>query len=150
MQVELQPAADVPARAALLRLLSDADAPGCFGKIENVPRLVAFMLWPAYRGSLLEGAVASVGGISASLSERVTGALVCLLCQPAYMAAHAIAGKAELQGALRMLGMSAPELPSHMLAPFRTASGALSHDRPTRHFKLRCRATNPDSLPCAP
>jgi hypothetical protein len=47
------------------------------------------MLWPEYRGSIFEGVVASIGGISASLSERCTGALVCLLCQPSYMVAHA-------------------------------------------------------------
>jgi hypothetical protein len=81
----------VAASRALLKQLSVEGAPGCFGNIENVPCLISFMLWPEYRSSILEGVVASIGGISASLSERCIGAVVCFLCQPSYMSSHAIA-----------------------------------------------------------
>jgi hypothetical protein len=88
VQEQLQAGAPVAASAALLSQVSVEDAPGCFGKLQKLPCLVSFMLWPVYRSSLLEGVVASIGGISSSLSERCTGALVCLIAQPTYMASH--------------------------------------------------------------
>jgi Tubulin folding cofactor D C terminal len=74
--------------------LSVDGAPDCFGKLERLPCLVGFMLWPEYQGSLLEGIVASIGGIDSMLSERCAGALACLLFQPTFMASH-VAGPAD-------------------------------------------------------
>ena len=56
MQEMLQPGAKVPAADALLRQLRVPSAPACFAKLERLPCLVAFMVWPEYRESLLEGA----------------------------------------------------------------------------------------------
>lgn len=88
LQVQLQPGAPVSAAAALRAQLCTDDAPACFGNLQRLPCLLGFALWPEYRTSLLEGTLTSIGGISTTLSERCTGALACLLCQPAFMASH--------------------------------------------------------------
>ena len=64
---------------------------GVAASLEAVPRLARLLLVPQYTGPLLEGIVASVGGVDASLARVASGALVDVV------AGRSSAGEQQLQ-----------------------------------------------------
>jgi hypothetical protein len=83
VQDNLAPTACIDGADRVQRALQTLHEKGLTGSVKSLPHILALMSIPCYRRSILEGAIASIGGVDQTLSSTTADALVALVMTPA-------------------------------------------------------------------
>lgn len=82
MQAQFQPGAKLHAQGQVRAMLQHIQSRGHLGSVRGLPHVIAMISIPPYRSSILEGSVASIGGIDQTLSQTAADALTAVVTAP--------------------------------------------------------------------
>lgn len=74
-------------------MLQHVQSKGRLGSIHSIPHVIALMSVPAFRPFILQGAVASIGGVDQNLSQVTADALSAIVTAPDRVSADNCTGE---------------------------------------------------------
>eukprot|EP00892_Ulva_mutabilis_P007185 jgi/Ulvmu1/4839/UM020_0125.1 len=81
-QARYQPGAKIHAAARVRAMLQHVTSKGHLGGVQSTPHVIALMTVSLFRPFILEGAIASIGGIDQNLSQATADALCAIIVAP--------------------------------------------------------------------
>jgi hypothetical protein len=95
MQHTTRSAGGVNASPHIKMVLQSLVDKGISGRVRSLPHIIGLMSVQELRQSILEGAIASIGGVDQTLSQAAANALVAMVLTPDLRLTDGAAGKCQ-------------------------------------------------------